>query len=388
VDGPNLSESEQLEKYLKHLMAGMVQVDEDQVLPIEQLLNTWGRIEDRTIRLRPAAEYLKHGILNLRFWANQVGLFSIPTLELATWLFERHPNLVQDCHEIGAGGAVLAQWLGYGCSDSRDNVGADLIAKALGSRHAIIPDWVPQADGTAIVCQMWPRVVLAQWVTPGGVPGGNGYGPNFAKVLTHCEELIFIGNDFTHGTGLAQALPPADEEYRPDWLLSRGKYAGQNFIRIWKGGLSPNKVQPFIAKSTTNPMQTYTVESVTLAIESLTEKLNLANRLPAAAAEAAAKALFEDATILESVVFQLVKQKMQASGKDSLEELLGLPLENTTRLFNLMSAAGVDPGTRKANESAHLSPYLDKLTDAALALRRAANEPAPTPAAADTDPWK
>lgn len=385
---PTPNESEQLERYLRTLMAGMVQVDRDQVLPIEQLLNIWGRIEERTIRLRPAAEYLKHGILNLRFWANQVGLFSIPTLELATWLFERHPNLVEDCHEIGAGGAVLAQWLGYGCSDSRDNVGADLIAQALGSRHAIIPNWVPQADGTEIVRKIWPRVVLAQWVTPGGVPGGNGYGPNFAKVLAHCEELIFIGNDFTHGTGLAQALPPPDEEYRPDWLLSRGKYDGQNFIRIWKGRLSPGKVQSLIAKSTTNPMQTYTVESVTLAIESLTEKLHLANKLPEAAAEAAAKVLLEDATILESVIFQLVKQKMQASGEDTLEELLGLPLENTARLFNLMSAAGVDPGTRKASKSDHLSPYLDKLTDAAIALRRAANEPAPASTWEDINPWE
>jgi hypothetical protein len=232
------NEDAQVAEYLTRLLAGMDAVDRDQVLPIDQLTSTWGEMAQKTIRLRPAADYMQHGILNLRLWANQVGLFSIPTLELATWLFERHPNFVQDCHEIGAGGAVLAQWTGHGCSDARYNQGADLIAQALGSRHAIIPTWVPQADGTTIVRQLRPRVVLAQWVTPGNVAGGgNSYGPDYAQVLANCEELIFIGNEFTHGECLQNALPPADEEYRPDWLLSRGKYNDRNFIYIWKGSL-------------------------------------------------------------------------------------------------------------------------------------------------------
>jgi hypothetical protein len=92
--------------------------------------------------------------------------------------------------------------------------------------------------------QYRPAIVLAQWVTAGGgnpddlADGRNGYGPDYPKILRHCNELIYIGNDAVHGDSLDKALPPCDVMYRGfPWLLSRAADQSQNVIRVWRGSI-------------------------------------------------------------------------------------------------------------------------------------------------------
>lgn len=212
-------------------------INEDQVTPIGVMSATLNGFQN-SIQVLSAQTYLQYGELSLRYWANQFGIFSIPTLELAEWL-QRHCR-ERSIHEVGCGNAAMAKHLGIYCSDGRSNGVAQAIAKAVGSSSAVTPRWVQTKTANQAAQLYKPQIVLAQWVTPGGGNPKdpedlrNGYGPDYSDILKHCKELIFIGNDSVHGDSLDRSLPQADETFRYPWLLSRARDQSQNFIKIWR----------------------------------------------------------------------------------------------------------------------------------------------------------
>jgi hypothetical protein len=226
-------------KYWEMQSKNMEVFDPNEIHDIDKMRSALNSSQN-CIQVLPAVDYLQFGTTSLRYWANHCGVFSIPTQELANWLTTRHPN-PKTIHEIGCGNGALARHLGMYCSDGRLNQSASQIARILGSSHAVTPNWVATKEATQAIKQYKPKVVLAQWVTPGGgniddiSDGRNSYGPDYSKILQHCGELIFVGNRSVHDKALAAVLPPADKEYTFDWLLSRGKHTDQNFIRVWKG---------------------------------------------------------------------------------------------------------------------------------------------------------
>lgn len=213
-----------------------VNVSPDTIAEMKAVLNG----AQNSVQVLPAATYKRWGMEALAAWGNQMGVFSVPTWELANWLTTRHaPHTI---HEVGCGNGRLAKHIGAFCSDGRLNQIPDLYAKRIGTRHAETPREVKTMTANQVSKVFAPPVILAQWVTPGNMngyiddTGRNAYGPNYSEILANCQELIFIGNRHTHDKSLAIELPPPDEELCPDWLLSRSMHPDANFIRIWKGG--------------------------------------------------------------------------------------------------------------------------------------------------------
>jgi hypothetical protein len=221
-------------RYAEAQSDGALQLDPDLLLPIDQLKEEFGT--EKSIQVLPAATYLKYGIDNLRYWANMVGVFSIPTLELAQWLDECYD--LSKIHEVGCGNGALAKFLKIKCSDGRLNANAHKKSMAIaGIPHAYIPPNIATRTANQVAEHFKPPIMLAQWVTPGNgtydvVTGRNEYGPDYKKVLEHVDRLVFIGNQHTHGQALSIELPPPDETYKFDWLLSRAKFPDQNFIKL------------------------------------------------------------------------------------------------------------------------------------------------------------
>lgn len=209
---------------------------EDKLDEMYQVLNG----PQGSIQCHSADVYTQWGPEMLKIWANKTGVFSIPTLELAEWIRSNH--CLKSAHEIGCGNGALAAYLNIHKSDSRDSESREIlqaVAIATNSKAPKIPTSITKKEGTQAVLQHKPKLVLSQWVTPGGMllvddnSGRNGYGPDYLKILDSCETLIFVGNDNVHKSSLAVSLRPADETHRFDWLLSRAKHPEQNFIKVW-----------------------------------------------------------------------------------------------------------------------------------------------------------
>lgn len=238
------TEMAQAQSYADYHRHRIEVIDPSDVAPIGEMAAVLNGPQG-SIQVLPTATYLQWGVLSLRYWANQYGVFSVPTTELAEWLAERLGHYcvpLKSVHEIGCGNGALAKRLGFPCSDARNNQAAQAISQSLGGQHAKPPRWVSTREGTAAAIQYRPKVVLAQWVTAGGgTPGDisdgrNGYGPDYRQILKHCDQLIYIGNDAVHGDSLDKALPPCDILYQDmSWLLSRSANQKQNFIKIWRG---------------------------------------------------------------------------------------------------------------------------------------------------------
>lgn len=78
---------------------------------------------------------------------------------------------------------------------------------------------------------------MACWVTPRFDPlrpevGGSASGVVGAKLITMCDEYIFIGNEHVHRHRPILGL--VHETMHPSWLYSRALNGSGEFIAIWR----------------------------------------------------------------------------------------------------------------------------------------------------------
>lgn len=200
-------------------------------------------LSNRLPKIEPSSMYRELPHIWQALWANHNGIYSIPTDELVT--FVRGKIGARSSHEIGSANSVLARYLkgsGMHCSDPRSQ--ETTLIKALvnltASNPPFTPSWVSHKNAKQVVEDYKPDVILAQWVTPGGMKnsgdqsGRNSYGPDYKDMLTKIEELIFVGNKDVHQEVMFGELGEPDEQIEGDWILSRAFIPDRNAIWIWK----------------------------------------------------------------------------------------------------------------------------------------------------------
>ena len=165
------------------------------------------------------------------------GLYSFPTNELIQFLTRQIAS--RTAIEIGAGHGALAKALHLRATDNRQQEEPAIRAhyQALGQPTVPYGENVERLDALAAVEKYRPQVVVACWVTHRFDPlrpeaGGSASGVDEAKLISKCDEYIFIGNEHLHRH--KPILDIAHETMHPAWLYSRALNGCRDFIAIWR----------------------------------------------------------------------------------------------------------------------------------------------------------
>lgn len=192
-------------------------------------------LSNKVPKVVPYAAYERHPVLDRQIWANRRGFYSLPTLELASFIKEQIAG--RSAHEIGAGHSAMAKHLGIYHSDPRFQEKKGLTRNLIditGAIPAYTPPYVSHRCCKQVLKDCKPQVLLAQWVTPLGPSGtsSNYYGPDYKEVLEVVETLIFVGNLSIHPY-VREVLGEPDIEIREPWIVSRSMRQEENILWVW-----------------------------------------------------------------------------------------------------------------------------------------------------------
>lgn len=197
--------------------------------------------EEGRIRLLPFARYSAIPRGHLRLWMHRKARYTLPTVELITWLQWEIGD--RKAIEVGCGNGDIYWHLGIKGTDSSIQTGPlSQWYRATGQvptkpRHDVE---IIEAEGA--VKKYKPQVVVASYltrrfVTQGDNPDVEGEAQAFAfgareeQIVRGCETYIHIGNRNTHGE--KRILKWEHGEIAPGWLVTRGEPA-QDVIYIWR----------------------------------------------------------------------------------------------------------------------------------------------------------
>ncbi|MGZ8317526.1 MAG: hypothetical protein ACXWVD_00355 [Telluria sp.] len=194
---------------------------------------------DGRLRVMPAAYYAATTVQERALLGHRHGIYLLPTVELVDALRARIGG--RSAIEIGAGNGVLAEALGIPATDSCMQADANIAALYALSGHPTVaygPN-VEALDAQAAVEKYRPQVVLAAWVThkySAGrhEAGGNMFGVDEDRLLDHCEEYLFVGNEKVH-QGKAIWQTASFQLAYPDYLYSRAVNGSRDFVARWEG---------------------------------------------------------------------------------------------------------------------------------------------------------
>lgn len=187
----------------------------------------------------PFLVLLKHPIVHLVQWANEKGVYTIPTLELIEWLKDEIKG--RKAIEICAGHGALARHVGIVATDSYIQTQPEMAAyyRAIGQNPISPPTDVYQFEANEAVDTLHPQVVMSSFATQKYEPGDEGtpkigssvYGVDEVSMLQKIQTYINIGNDTSHGDKRILKYP--HETYRFPWLITRCMDQSKNHIKVW-----------------------------------------------------------------------------------------------------------------------------------------------------------
>ena len=192
--------------------------------------------------LLPSSEQLASTTVQERALAgNRMGIYGMPTVEL----IEHLKSIIagRSCIEIGAGSGILSEYLGIHATDNRQMERPEirLHYQLTGQPLTVYGDKVEGIDAHDAIRRYRPQVVVASWVThkyreDRAWAGGNATGVDEDWVLDHCEEYIFIGNDYVH---MHKSIWDREhEKYSTPFLFSRTSRGTGDFIARFKGRMA------------------------------------------------------------------------------------------------------------------------------------------------------
>jgi hypothetical protein len=191
------------------------------------------------LKVLPHSIYTKIDLAHLQAWAGKKGVYTFPTTELIDWIHQRIAG--RKAIEICAGMGVIGRALKIITTDSYNQCMPEMKAyyKALGQECTDPPADVYQFEANEAVNTLKPKVVVASYATQKYQPGDEGpppigssvYGVDELEMLPKIQTYIFIGSDMSHGDKRILKFP--HETIREPWIVTRGLYQEQNFIKVW-----------------------------------------------------------------------------------------------------------------------------------------------------------
>lgn len=173
-------------------------------------------------------------------WANEKGVYCIPTTELIDWLKERIAG--RKCIEICAGYGAIGRSLRIITTDSHIQADPNMAIyyKSIGQKAIDPPSDVLKFEANEAVDTLHPEVVVASFATQkfqkgdDKVPkiGSSVYGVDELALFKKVKTYIFIGNDVTHKD--KRLLEQHHETFRFDWLVTRCVSPESNHIKVWE----------------------------------------------------------------------------------------------------------------------------------------------------------
>ena len=199
-------------------------------------------------RLKPvfASELRKVNHIDLIYWCNINGYYSIPSIELMDTLREYLPE-DKKLLEIGAGNGVYGRHLNVRMTDNfqQHPKNRARFRNSIASREkaglGLVPygDDVEECDARDAISLYKPNVVLAAWVTQKYNPTkphlkGNMYGVSYQWILNrrHVDSIILIGNKRIHKNIDIMDKPHIELECSGT-IFSRAFDEGYDRIFIW-----------------------------------------------------------------------------------------------------------------------------------------------------------
>ena len=203
---------------------------------------------DELGRLKPVPASLLSQIprLDLIYFCNVHGFYSIPSVELIDLLMGSIPN-IEKTIEIGAGNGVYGRCMNIKMTDNYQqhpknrNKFNNCIAAYERIGAALVPygDDVEERDARDAVSYYKPKTVIGAWVTQKynmrrPHMKGNMFGVPYQWIYNrkHVEQIILIGNKNVHGN-VEIMRHPHEEIQCDDLLFSRAIDSGNDRIFIW-----------------------------------------------------------------------------------------------------------------------------------------------------------
>jgi len=189
------------------------------------------------LKILPYEGYKYIPINHLRIFALLKGIYSFPTIELASWIKDNYD--VKSMIEIGCGNGILAKHLKIPATDAKIQEYADikLTMELLNQPTIRYPHYVEKLTAMEAIDKYKPKTVLACWCSQlydmkESYRGGSIYGIDEEKLLKKVDNYVFIGNKLTHGK--KKILKIKHNTLKPYWLVSRSKYPQENLIYTWE----------------------------------------------------------------------------------------------------------------------------------------------------------
>ena len=189
------------------------------------------------LRIVPAQFYANTTAEERALFGHRHGAYLLPTLELIEYLRKRIAS--RTAIEIGAGNGVVAKALGIPATDSLQQAEPSIVRSYLLAGQVPVKYGVnvEKLDAISAIRKYRPQVVLGCWVTHRYNPkqhgrGGNSDGIDELKLLSLCEEYIFIGAQLAHRSKPIMDLDHVTET--PQGLYSRAVRANTDFVAIWR----------------------------------------------------------------------------------------------------------------------------------------------------------
>jgi hypothetical protein len=168
------------------------------------------------------------------------GFYSIPTIELMTFLKNEIGDQSDKAIEIGAGNGVISRTLGIRGTDNYMQANPKIKAYYETLQQATVPygNEVENIDANSAVQKYKPSIVIGAWCTHKYNPTehwreGNEFGIDEKKILRKVDKYIHIGNEKIHGKKPILKQKPS-RIIKEDWILSRSQHSKQNVIWIWE----------------------------------------------------------------------------------------------------------------------------------------------------------
>jgi hypothetical protein len=189
----------------------------------------------KRIKLLSASTYELIDRQDLRIWMHYRARYSIPTVELVSWLKNRIDG--RSVIEIGAGNGDLGYHLGIRSTDNGcqqyENVRLAYLAMGQVPTNPSLD--VIIKDAIQAILEYQPEVVIGAWITDKWVEGaseGNIYAPDAHQIIQNAE-YIRIGSKKIHGRSKLLEFPHETIEI-PGLVSRTSSTPPDDVIHVWK----------------------------------------------------------------------------------------------------------------------------------------------------------